>query len=262
MNADESFAPPRKALGQHFLHERTFIEAILGALDPHPNDIIVEIGPGRGALTQGLLNSKATVHVIEFDSNLAAYWQKQRRSHANLSVHQADVLRFDFADLATNQKLRVIGNLPYNISSPILFHLLQFIGHISDLCLMFQREVAERLVAKPGNKQYGRLSVMVQRLCSIQRLLKVPAGAFSPPPKIESSVVSLTPINPPTYPVDNEKVFANLVGQAFAQRRKTLKNALKTLISEQRIVALGIDPNLRAEHLPVASFVELANSIN
>jgi 16S rRNA (adenine1518-N6/adenine1519-N6)-dimethyltransferase len=251
-------ARPRKSLGQHFLHQEAVIERILRHFAPTPEDVVVEIGPGRGALTWPLLKRVQHLHVIELDDALAAYWRSAAREYENLTVHHADALEFHYRDIAGAGRLRVIGNLPYNISSPLIFHLLDQSHCISNLCLMLQKEVVDRLCAAPGTKDYGRLSVMVQQRCSVHRLFTVSRGAFTPPPKVESAMVELVPWDRPPVAVKDPALFAEMVKRAFGQRRKTLRNALADLMEEAGFTACGIDPGLRAERLSVADFARLS----
>ena len=185
------FKSPRKRFGQNFLHDHNVIDKIISAIQPQAEDVIVEIGPGRGALTLPLLNIVQQMHVVEIDRDLVDWWQTQQRE--NLQIHAADVLKFDFSSLAASQKIRVIGNLPYNISTPLLFHLFNYIDDIRDMHFMLQKEVVERMVATPGGKEYGRLSVMVQFYCEVEKLFIVNPGSFFPAPKVDSAIVCLQP---------------------------------------------------------------------
>lgn len=255
----EAAQPPvRKSLGQHFLHQRSVIEAIVRGFDPQPGDVVVEIGPGRGALTRAIAPRVAALHVVELDRELAARLEVEAPAIPNLVIHRQDALRFDYCAVAA--RIRVIGNLPYNISTPLLFRLLDQARCVQDMHLMLQKEVVDRMLAGPGSRTYGRLSVMVQQRCTGELVLQVAPGAFTPPPKVQSAVVALAPDVPPRYPVDDPERFAELVKRAFAQRRKTLRNALKGLVREEDLVSCGIAPGSRAEQLPVARFVELANA--
>ncbi len=254
------FNPAKKALGQNFLHDQNIIQKILDAFAAQADDTVVEIGPGRGALTEGLLLSQARLHLIEFDYSLADYWQSRTEQHATLTVHRGNALKFDYSGLSDGQKLRVIGNLPYNISSQILIRLLNNIDCISDIVAMLQLEMVERIVAGPDNKQYGRLSVILQQSFKAEKLFKVPSGAFHPAPKVESAIVRLMPHNDPELQVNDQKYFSLVVQSAFAQRRKTLRNTLKRIASAQQLESLGIDPGARAENLRVVDFVRLANA--
>lgn len=256
---EESFLPARKGLGQNFLHDQQVIENIVAGLNPKQGDIVVEIGPGRGALTNLLLERQCELHLIEFDRDLANYWKDKAAGVENLTLHETDVLKFDFGDFLGDTPIRVIGNLPYNISSPVLFRLLQARKRVTDMVLMFQKEVVDRMVAQPGSKQFGRLSVMLQQSCTCERLLLVPAGAFSPPPKVKSAVVRIVPRKDSDYTLLDEVVFGRLVKQAFSMRRKTLRNSLKEWFDAKDYETLDIDCSHRPERLTVGQFVALAN---
>ena len=253
---------PRKRFGQHFLHDPSIIERLVRAIRPEPGQAMVEIGPGLGALTQPLLESLGELDVIEIDRDLPARLQALCAGKGTLRIHQADALSFDFAGLRTGQqRLRVVGNLPYNISTPLLFHLLDQAEHIEDMHFMLQKEVVERLAAAPGGSDYGRLSVMVQYRCQIEQLFKVRAGAFQPVPKVESAVVRLQPLAHAAVTVASPQRFARIVAQAFSQRRKTVRNSLRGLLSAEAISAAGIDPNARPQTLGLAEFAALSNSL-
>ena len=260
MNND-NFLPARKGLGQNFLHDQRVIENIVASLNPKKNDLVVEIGPGRGALTRVLLQSGCDLHLIEFDRDLADYWRDQAAGNAALTLHEADVLKFDFGSLLADGSLRVIGNLPYNISSPVLFRLLEVREKISDMVLMFQKEVVDRMVAGPGSKQFGRLSVMLQQACRCERIMDVSPGAFSPPPKVKSSVVRIVPHTEPAFALIDEEVFGRVVKQAFSMRRKTLRNSLREWLDTADYETLDLNSSLRPEQLGVAEFVALANHL-
>ncbi len=255
---------PRKRFGQHFLHEKSVIERIVAAVAPRMGDPIVEIGPGLGALTEPLLNLCGTLHVVELDRELAAelsvsHWARQGR----LRVHQGDALRFDFLALAESLgELRVVGNLPYNISTPLLFHLLKQLDAIRDIHVMLQKEVVDRLAASPGNPAYGRLGIMVQYHCAVEPLFVVGPGAFRPPPRVSSAVVRLEPRETPVAPVMDEKVFQDIVRRAFSQRRKAIRNPLKGLLTTTELERAGVDPQARAETLDIAQYAALANTLS
>ena len=249
---------PRKRFGQNFLVDRSVVARILDAIDPKPADEVVEIGPGLGALTGPLLERLPRLHAIELDRDLAARL-RERYPPERLILHEGDALRFDFATLPA--PLRVVGNLPYNVSTPLLFHLAGFAGRFVDLHFMLQREVVERMVAAPSTPQYGRLSVMLQYRFRMRKLFAVPAGAFRPAPNVESAVVRLLPLARPEGPASDEPLFAETVMRAFSHRRKTLRNALSGLATESDIRAAGVEPGLRAENLSVADFVALSNYI-
>ena len=254
------FGRAKKALGQHFLHERAYIERIVDAVDPRPGDRLVEIGPGQGALTLPLLQRHGALTVIEFDRDLIAPLARAAAGAGDLEVIHRDVLDVDFSALAGGTPLRVVGNLPYNISSPILFHVLDHAADIVDMHFMLQKEVVERMAAGPGSKAYGRLSVMLQAACLVVPLFEVPPGAFRPPPKVDSAVVRLAPRPAGEAGIADRERFAAVVRAAFGKRRKTLRNALSGLCDEACFQAAGIDPGTRAEQVPVAGFVRLANA--
>jgi len=248
----------RKRFGQHFLVDRHAIERIVAALDPKADDNVVEIGPGQGALTGPLLERVKHLTVIEIDRDLAARLAAEHPAE-RLKLYNADALAFDFGSLGPD--LRVIGNLPYNISSPLLFHLAQYDATVRDITVMLQKEVVERMAAAPATREYGRLSVMLQARFRIERLFRVSAGAFRPAPKVDSAVVRLTPLREARPSLADEALFARIVTAAFGQRRKTLRNALKMLASEADLERVGIAPGARGETLSVADFVRLANAL-
>jgi 16S rRNA (adenine1518-N6/adenine1519-N6)-dimethyltransferase len=249
----------RKRFGQHFLEDSRAIRDILDAMAPRRADSVVEIGPGLGALTGPLLERLAHLHVVEIDRDLCARL-RGRFPPERLTVHEGDALEFDFAALPA--PLRVVGNLPYNISTPLLFHLSGAAERCADLHLMLQKEVVDRLVADPGSKDYGRLSVMLQYRYGVDRLIDVPASAFRPQPKVASAVVRLVPRPPAQLGARDAVGFARVVKTAFSTRRKIVKNSLSSLVSASRLEALGIDPSARAEDLPVPAFVAIANGMH
>lgn len=251
---------PRKRFGQHFLHDSRIIAEIIAAIAPQPTQQLVEIGPGRGALTLPLLQYVDQLDVIELDRDLIAELARRCEPLGKVRIYQADVLKFDFLQLVTDKKLRIIGNLPYNISTPILFYLLNFVAHVEDMTFMLQREVVLRMVALPDTADYGRLSVMLQYFYEMESLFDVAAEAFEPPPKVESSIVQLRPHEQPPVQVADFNKFSQIVTQAFAQRRKTLRNTLKGWVTEAMMEKLEISPQARAETLTLAQFAALANS--
>ncbi len=251
--------PPKKSLGQHFLHERGVIDKIVLAVDPKPGDRLVEIGPGQGAMTFPLLDRHGALTAIEFDRDLLEPLAATAQPHGALTLIQANVLDVDFSALADGHLIRLVGNLPYNLSSPILFHALDHASVIQDMHFMLQREVVARMAAAPGSKVYGRLSVMLQAYCDVTALFTVGPGAFRPPPKVDSAVVRMLPRAPDRIGIDDRTRFADVVRAAFGQRRKTLRNALRLVCGDDVIRNAGIDPQLRAEQLAVADFVRLAN---
>ncbi|MFZ5638168.1 MAG: 16S rRNA (adenine(1518)-N(6)/adenine(1519)-N(6))-dimethyltransferase RsmA [Pseudomonadota bacterium] len=251
--------PAKKALGQHFLHERGIIDKMLLAIDPKPGDRFVEIGPGQGALTFPLLDRHGALTAIEFDRDLLEPLTAAAKTHGELTLIHSDVMAVDFTELAAGTPFRLVGNLPYNLSSPILFHALDHAAAVRDMHFMLQKEVVDRMAAAPGSKVYGRLSVMLQAYCAVTALFKVPPGAFRPPPKVDSAVVRLVPKPPERVGIADRRRFAEIVRAAFGQRRKTLRNALGGVCTAEDIAAAGIDPQRRAEQLDVADFVRLAN---
>ncbi|MGH8216525.1 MAG: 16S rRNA (adenine(1518)-N(6)/adenine(1519)-N(6))-dimethyltransferase RsmA [Rhodanobacteraceae bacterium] len=252
-------ARPKKHYGQHFLHERSVIDRIVAAIAPKPGDRIVEIGPGEGALTLPLLRAAGRLTAIELDAELIEPLRARATGVGDLEIIHADVLKTDLAALAGESRLRLAGNLPYYVSSPILFHCLRFADAIADMHFMLQKEVVERMAAAPGGKVYGRLSVMLQLACRVEPLLRVAPGAFRPPPKVDSAVVRLTPLPAAQRPEAGlASVVETIVRAAFGQRRKTLANALRGLADPDTIRAAGIDLRVRAESVPPQGFVALA----
>lgn len=249
---------PRKRFGQHFLHDGGVIAKIVAAIDPQHHDAMTEIGPGLGALTVPLLERVAHLHVVEVDRDLAARLTVEH-DRSRLSVHRGDVLRFDFAQLP--ERLRVVGNLPYGVSTPLLFHLIGFAPRLRDLHFMLQREVVERMVAAPSTPDYGRLSVMLQYRFDMTKLFVVKPGAFRPPPKVDSAFVRMLPRPTAALRARDEQLLARVVTAAFSKRRKTLRNALDGMVEEAKLRALGIDPRLRPENLGFAQYIALANAI-
>jgi 16S rRNA (adenine1518-N6/adenine1519-N6)-dimethyltransferase len=251
----------RKRFGQNFLHDPGVIQRIIQVIGPQTGDKLVEIGPGQGAITLPLLKACHHLHVIELDRDLIAPLAQQAAGIGELVIHQNDALRFDFSSLADGQRLRIVGNLPYNISTPLLFHLLSQSGSIQDMHFMLQKEVVERMAASPGGSDYGRLSVMIQYHCQVQPLFRIGPGAFKPAPKVDSAFVRLTPWSTLPVTVGDYEQFKNLVRQAFSQRRKTLRNTLKTLLDENAILAAGVDPGIRPEHVTLEQYAALATKL-
>ncbi len=248
----------RKRFGQNFLHDKLVLDNIAEAIAPQPGDAMVEIGPGLGAMTALLIKSLKRMHVVELDRDLVARLEKTFNP-AKLTIHAGDALKFDFSTIPVppGQKLRVVGNLPYNISSPLLFHLADMAPLVQDQHFMLQKEVVERMVAAPGGKTYGRLSVMLQWRYSMSLLFVVPPTAFDPPPKVESAIVRMIPLSDP-LPCNRETLEA-VVMKAFSQRRKVIRNCLAGMFTETQIIAAGIDPTLRPETVALAQYVALAN---
>lgn len=251
----------RKRFGQHFLRDSSVVERIVAAIRPVPGDRLVEIGPGLGVLTLPLLTAVGELDAIELDRDLLESLRARCVGSGTLRIHHADALAFDFAALrGEGPRLRVVGNLPYNISTPLLFHLLDRIEHLRDLHFMLQREVVARMVARPGEEAYGRLSVMLQRRCRAESLFVVGPEAFRPPPKVWSAMVRLVPHETPPVAIRDERRFAEVVRRAFTQRRKTLRNALRGLLDAAGIEAAGVDPGARPETLDLAAFAALSHS--
>ena len=252
---------PRKRFGQNFLHDNMVIQNIIHAISPQKGEKFVEIGPGKGAITEPLLQEVGEIDVVELDRDLIPILHQNLDHLGTLRIHQSDALKFDFSSLASGQAFRVVGNLPYNISTPLLFHLASFLPHIVDMHFMLQKEVVDRMAAPPNSKTYGRLSVMMQYHCQVEKLFLVKPGSFFPPPKVDSAIVRLTPHKVNPYDVKDKSVFNHIVGQCFSQRRKTLRNNLKNILETQAIESLGIDPGCRAETLDITQFVLLANRV-
>ncbi len=252
---------PRKRFGQNFLHDPVIIGRIVQAINPRPGDAMVEIGPGQGAITLPLLQAAGKLDVVELDRDLVGPLADKCRDLGTLTVHNADALSFDFCTLSAGRPLRIVGNLPYNISTPLLFYLLEQHACIEDMHFMLQKEVVERMAARPGTGSYGRLGVMLQYRCQVMPLFTIGPGAFNPPPRVESAFVRLLPHARPPVAVDDETVFGDLVRQAFSQRRKTLRNTLRSVLDVDEISAAGVDPAARAETLGLAEFAELANRV-
>ena len=249
---------PRKRFGQNFLTDQGVITAIARAIAPCEDDNVVEIGPGQGALTDALFDSGCAINAIEIDRDL----QSQLRVmffNRDLTLHNADALKFDFSQLSkAANDLRVVGNLPYNISTPLIFKLLENLGLIKDMHFMLQKEVVDRLAATPGTKAWGRVSVMTQIDCEVESLFEVPPEAFFPQPKVQSAIVRITPKNEPYRPECSREQLSKLVQMAFAQRRKTLRNNLKDVMTDAKIEGLGIDPGCRAETLSLDQLIALS----
>jgi 16S rRNA (adenine1518-N6/adenine1519-N6)-dimethyltransferase len=248
----------RKRYGQNFLTDPNIITRIINAIDPQSADHLVEIGPGRGALTDHLVQTPAELDIIEIDRDLVDILSDRYRDHS-LKIHQADVLSFDFDSIKSDRPLRVVGNLPYNISTPLIFRLLEHAKGIEDMYLMLQREVVDRLIAEPSTRDYGRLSIMAQYYCSIIKCFDVPPTAFRPRPKIFSAVVRLIPHKKLSHEARDIGNLRRLVTHAFSQRRKVLRNALKPLLSADQISALGIDSELRPENITLHEYIRLSD---
>jgi 16S rRNA (adenine1518-N6/adenine1519-N6)-dimethyltransferase len=249
----------RKRFGQHFLTDPGVIDAIIRSIHPAKEDVIIEIGPGQGAITGILARRAGHLHAIELDRDLAAKLRKQYADNPAVTIHEADALTFDFASLGT--RLRIVGNLPYNISTPLLFHLLKFRDRILDMHFMLQKEVVDRMAASPGSKAYGRLGIMLGCHLNIESLFDVDKSAFDPPPEVTSAVVRLDPLPPGTFDIKDQALLSRLVTNAFMKRRKTIRNALKDHVDVTDLAAVDIDPGLRPEQISIAKFVELSNHL-
>ena len=250
---------PRKRFGQNFLVDQHIIAQIVAEIYPQKSDRIIEIGPGLGALTRPLLQALDHLHVIEIDRDIVSQLN-QVFAQEELTIHAADALKFDFSALGS--KLRIVGNLPYNISTPLLFHLSQFAEHILDMHFMLQKEVVDRMVGSPATADYGRLSVMLQYRFDMEYVFSVPAESFRPVPKVESAIVRMTPRDSSARIVKDEALFSQIVTAAFSQRRKTLRNTLQQHLTAADFSALGIDSGLRAENLSVEEFAAIANFLS
>jgi len=246
----------RKRFGQHFLTDPGVIQAIVNEIAPSRDDVVVEIGPGPGAITRPLAARAGHLHVVELDRDLVAALRNEFADAPNVTVHEADALKFDFSTLG--EHLRVVGNLPYNISTPLLFHLLDHRDRIVDMHFMLQKEVVDRIAAKPGSKAYGRLGIMLGCHLDIEALFDVDRTAFDPPPAVTSAIVRLTPQTNP-LPIQDEAVLRQIVTEAFSKRRKTLRNALRNVAVDEDLLAAGIDPGKRPEQVSVVAWIALAN---
>jgi 16S rRNA (adenine1518-N6/adenine1519-N6)-dimethyltransferase len=249
----------KKSFGQNFLVDQNIIADIIRAIHPEANDNMVEIGPGLGALTRPLLKLLNTLHVVEIDRDIIARL-KTDYPQDKIVIHEGDALKFDFGTLAA--PLRIVGNLPYNISSPLLFHFSDYAARITDMHFMLQNEVVERMVAAPSTPEYGRLSVMLQYRFYMEKLIDVPPQSFRPAPKVDSAIVRMIPIPADKITVQDEALFAKVVSAAFGQRRKTLRNTLKSHLAESDFAHLGIDAQLRAENLGVAEFASITKLLS
>src|SRR5690606_838792 len=253
----------RKRFGQNFLIDHGVIREIVRSIHPRPADHLVEIGPGKGAITELLAEACNHLSVIELDRDLVPWLKVKFEKHPDFQLFQTDALQFDFAQLIKNdQPLRIVGNLPYNISTPLIFHLLSYSTQVVDMHFMLQKEVVKRMAAQPGDSAYGRLGIMVQNYSAVENLFEVPPTAFDPAPKVDSAIARLVPHQTLPYVATNIKTLERLVNTAFQQRRKTLRNALKQMVPADILDELSIDPNARAENLSLATFVELSNILD
>ncbi len=249
----------KKRLGQHFLHDPGTIERIVRAVAPRAGERLVEIGPGRGAITAALLEASGRLDVVEIDRDVLPLLEARCRGRGELNVHLADALEFDLQMLrGDGAPLRLVGNLPYNVSTPLLFRFLDQLDAIADMHFMLQKEVVDRMAARPGSKQYGRLTVMLAPWVAVERLFDIGTGAFTPPPRVVSTFFALRPHRTPPFPLADRTAYARVVAAAFGQRRKTLRNALGGLLDAADIAAAGVDPQARAETLPPERYAALA----
>ena len=252
----------KKRFGQNFLIDQQIIQQIVSAISPKESDNLIEIGPGMAAITEHLVQHCPAMTLVELDRDLVEYLKEKFCDQPQLSIYSGDALQTDFSQFYGDRKLRLVGNLPYNISTPLLFHLLSLRDLIKDMHFMLQREVVDRLGAVPGNKNYGRLSVMIQYHCKVMPLIPVPPSAFRPAPKVQSAVVRLTPHNSIPRPAENLKLFAQVVNSCFQQRRKTLKNCLAGFADYLTGIEDSVDLSRRPQQLSVQEFIDLSNSIN
>lgn len=249
----------RKRFGQHFLHDQTIISRLIAAIAPRTGDHLIEIGPGKGALTFPLLKQCSELTAVELDRDLIGYLQEGSKPYGQLTLINEDILKFELKSLDITPPYRLVGNLPYNISTPLMFHLLENAEIINDMHFMVQKEVAERIIARQNEKHYGRLSVMMNYYCNSEYLFDVPPQSFSPPPKVDSSIIRLIPHHSPMVKVDNIERLQLVVQSAFNQRRKTIGNSLSKLVEKSALEELGIDPRLRAENLSLEQFSQISN---
>lgn len=261
MSKHEAGHKARKRFGQNFLQDESIIRRIIRSINPKPEQHLVEIGPGLGALTEEILDATGRLDAIELDRDLVPILRTKFFNYGDqFTVHEADAMRFDFQQLIQDDRpLRIIGNLPYNISTQLIFHLLSHSHIIEDMHFMLQKEVVLRLAAGPGENNYGRLGIMAQYFCKVENLFLVPPSAFHPAPKVDSAIVRLVPYKTLPYPAKDHQLFQQVVRTAFGQRRKTLRNNLKELIDSDALERIEIDPNLRPERLSLADFVKISD---
>ncbi|MDF1764372.1 MAG: 16S rRNA (adenine(1518)-N(6)/adenine(1519)-N(6))-dimethyltransferase RsmA [Oleibacter sp.] len=253
----------RKRFGQNFLHDQYVIQKIIRAIHPKASDCLVEVGPGMGALTEPLLEECGKLYVVELDRDLIPILRTKFFNYPDFHIYEGDALKFDFGQLLEEgQQLRIVGNLPYNISTPLIFHFLKHHQQVLDMHFMLQKEVVERLAAVPGSGDYGRLSIMAQYFCKVEPLFVVGPESFNPPPKVESAIVRIAPYNELPFPAKNHKILERVVREAFSMRRKTLRNTLKNLISSDALEGIGIDTTLRPERLTLEEYVRIADLVS
>lgn len=251
----------RKRFGQNFLHDPGVIERIIRAIHPKPDDAIVEIGPGLGAITEEILAVNPRLQVVELDRDLIPVLRTKFFNYPEFRIHEADALTFDFSQITDEKPLRIIGNLPYNISTPLIFHLLSQAGVVQDMHFMLQKEVVQRMAAVSGDNNYGRLGIMTQYFCKVQPLFEVGSGAFRPAPKVDSAIVRLVPHTELPHPAKDFTTLQAVVRTAFNARRKTLRKALGSLVTVDQLQALGINDGLRPENLSLADYVSIADML-
>ncbi len=252
----------RKRFGQNFLHDHHVIDKIVRAIHPKETDILVEIGPGMGAITEPLLEATGRLNVVELDRDLIPILRTKFFNYPDFVIHEGDALKFDFKQLVQNdQPIRIVGNLPYNISTPLIFHLLSHRHVVRDMHFMLQKEVVERLAAGPGSSDYGRLGIMAQYHCRVEPLFIVGPGSFNPPPKVDSAIVRLIPHETLPFPAKDPKTLERVVREAFSMRRKTLRNTLKNTIDAEQLSAIGIDVTLRPERITLEQYVRIADAV-
>jgi 16S rRNA (adenine1518-N6/adenine1519-N6)-dimethyltransferase len=250
----------KKRFGQNFLQDQNIIRHIISVIAPQKNDLMLEVGPGHGELTRLLVDTVNKLHVVEIDRDLIPCLLQLAAQKKNLQVHNQDILEFDLTSISkAEHSLRVVGNLPYNISTPLLFRLIDHKFLIQDIYVMLQNEVVERIVAEPDTEHYGRLSIMLQYHCAVEKLISVPPHAFNPPPQVDSAVIKLTPFKESPITAKNYVIFAEVVKQAFSQRRKMIRNTLKSFLGEEAILSLGISPLSRAENLSIKDYVKMSD---
>lgn len=252
----------RKRFGQNFLHDKYVIDKIVQAINPKATEALVEIGPGMGAITEPILEACGKLHVVEIDRDLISILRTKFFNFPDFHIHEGDALKFDFNTiLEPGQQLRIVGNLPYNISTPLIFHFLAHHTIVQDMHFMLQKEVVERLASGPNSSAYGRLGIMAQYYCKVEPLFVVKPGSFSPAPRVDSAIVRLSPYDELPYPAKDVKMFERVVREAFNMRRKTIRNTLKNLATAEQLETFGIDVSLRPENLSLADYVKIANAL-
>lgn len=262
LNPNQHGHKARKRFGQNFLHDHYVIDKIVRSINPKPEDCLVEIGPGVGAITEPLLEASGKLNVVELDRDLIPILRTKFFNYPEFRIYEGDALKFDFSQLLEDdQQLRIVGNLPYNISTPLIFHFLAHHAMVKDMHFMLQKEVVDRLAAGPGCSDYGRLGIMAQYYCKVEPLFIVGPGSFNPPPKVDSAIVRLVPYDVLPHPAKDTKLLQQVVREAFSMRRKTIRNTLKNLLSSDEIAALGLDTSLRPERLSLPDYVTIADAV-